>query len=82
MGESVDDVTTSTAKLRNEIKGLTNGFDIMKNGSDTEFKSTYEIMAGLAKAIKNMDDISKTALIEKIAGKNRANIYPYVQKCA
>ena len=82
MGESTDDVATSTSKLRAEIKAMTNGFDIMKEGSDTEFKSTYEIMAGLAGAIKNMDDISKTALIEKIAGKNRANIYPYVQKCA
>lgn len=82
MGESTDDVATSTSKLRAEIKAMTNGFDIMKEGSDTEFKSTYEIMAGLAEAIKNMDDISKTALIEKIAGKNRANIYPYVQKCA
>ena len=82
MGESTDDVATSTAKLREEIKGLTKGFDIMKEGSDTEFKSTYEIMAGLSEAIKNMDDISKTALIEKVAGKNRANICPYVQKCA
>ena len=71
MGENTDDMTTSTAKLRNEIKAMTGGFDIMKN--ENEFKSIYEIMDGLAEAVKDMEDIDKTALIEKIAGKNRAN---------
>lgn len=71
MGENTDDMAISTSKLRKEIKAMTGGFDIMKN--ENEFKSIYEIMDGLADAVKDMEDIDKTALIEKIAGKNRAN---------
>ncbi|MCM1315225.1 MAG: phage tail tape measure protein [Alistipes senegalensis] len=70
LGEDTSDMATSTSKLRAEIKGLT-GVDIMFN--DSTFKSTMQITKELSEAMEKMNDIDKTALLEKIAGKNRAN---------
>ena len=36
MGEDTDDMASSTSKLRAQVKGLTKGFDIMKD--DKTFK--------------------------------------------
>lgn len=77
MGESTDDVAVSTSKLREQIKALTNvdgkgGFDILTKSGD--FKSTYEIMEGIANVWKEMNDVDKASLLEQIAGKNRANV--------
>ena len=77
MGESTDDVAVSTSKLREQIKALTNvdgkgGFDILTKSGD--FKSTYEIMEGIANVWKEMNDVDKASLLEQVAGKNRANI--------
>lgn len=77
MGESTDDVAVSTSKLREQIKALTNvdgkgGFDILTKSGD--FKSTYEIMEGIANVWKEMNDVDKTSLLEQVAGKNRANV--------
>jgi TP901 family phage tail tape measure protein len=77
MGESTDDVAVSTSKLREQIKALTNvdgkgGFDILTKSGD--FKSTYEIMEGIANVWKKMNDVDKASLLEQVAGKNRANV--------
>lgn len=74
-GESTEGMASSTSKLRDQIKALTNvdgtgGFDIMKD--DNTFKDIYEQMDGIAEKWKQMDDISRAGLLEKIAGKNRA----------
>ena len=71
MGEDTEGMITSTSKLRDQIKGLTGGFDIMKDKNN--FKSTYDIIIGLGEAMKNMSQINKQSLLEIIAGKNRAN---------
>ena len=75
-GESIDGMAESTSKLREQIKALTNisgtgGFDIMTDDGDA-FKSTYEIMLGISKVWKDMSDVNQAALLELIAGKNRA----------
>lgn len=77
MGESTDDVAVSTSKLRDQIKALTNvdgkgGFDILTKSGD--FKSTYEIMEGIANVWKEINDVDKASLLEQVAGKNRANV--------
>lgn len=77
MGEETDTVATSTSKLRADIMGLTNvdgkgGFDILTKSGD--FKSTYEIMEGIANVWKKMNDVDKASLLEQVAGKNRANV--------
>lgn len=75
-GESIDGMAESTSKLREQIKALTNisgtgGFDIMTDDGNA-FKSTYEIMLGISKVWKGMSDVNQAALLELIAGKNRA----------
>lgn len=76
MGEETDGVATSTSKLRTQIAALTNvdgsgGFDILTKSGD--FKSTYDIIQGIAKVYTQMSDVDQAALLELIAGKNRAN---------
>lgn len=75
MGESTDGMAESTSKLRDQIKALTNvtgkgGFDIMSD--DDTFKSTYEIIQGIARVWGQMNNIDQAALLELISGKNRA----------
>lgn len=76
MGEETDTVAISTSKLRADIMGLTNvdgkgGFDILTKSGD--FKSTYDIIQGIAKVYSKMSDVDQAALLELLAGKNRAN---------
>lgn len=76
MGEETDTVATSTSKLRADIMGLTNvdgkgRFDILTKSGD--FKSTYDIIQGIAKVYSKMSDVDQAALLELLAGKNRAN---------
>ena len=71
MGEDTDGMASSTSKLRNQIKGLTKGFDIMKD--ETTFKQTYDIMKGIAAVWDDLDDIQRAQLLETLAGKVRAN---------
>lgn len=75
-GLETEFMAESTAKLRDEIKGLTNvkglgGFDIMKD--DKTFKSTYDIILGISKVWKDMSDIDQAALLELLAGKRQGN---------
>lgn len=70
MGESTDGLVTSTSKLREEIKALS-GVDIMLD--DKTFKSTAQIVKELGAVYESLDDVSQAALLEKIAGKNRAS---------
>lgn len=66
MGEDTDDMASSTSKLRAQVKGLTKGFDIMKD--DKTFKQTYDIMKGIAAVWDDLDDISRASLLETLAG--------------
>lgn len=78
-GEGTDGLAESTSKLREQIMALTNlgdgkgGFDIMTE--DGQFKSPYKMMKGIAEAYNKMDSGSTNAaaLLELIAGKNRAS---------
>ena len=76
MGEETDGVITSTSKLRDAIMSLTNvsgqgGFDIMAD-EDT-FKSTYDMIKGIAQVYGQMSDVNQASLLEIMAGKTRAN---------
>ena len=75
MGEETDGMAESTSKLRADILALTNvdgkgGFDIMKNNK--EYKTTYDILKGISEVWDDMSQINQSALLEEIAGKNRA----------
>ena len=86
IGEETDDVITTTSKLRDTILSATaaatndgKGFDIFD--SNGNYKSTYEIMQGLADLYddivakdKELGTNNLNLLLETIAGKNRSNI--------
>lgn len=68
MGEEVDPTVENISKMQGQILNLTHGkVDIFDEG---EFKSTYEIMDGIASVWKDMSDIEQ------------AEVCLYVQKCA
>lgn len=86
LGEETDGMITTVSKLRDTIMDATKaassdgkGFDILD--SNENYKSTYEIMQGLAdlydnivKKDKELGTNNLNLLLETIAGKNRANI--------
>lgn len=71
MGEEVDELITSTPKLRKEIKGLS-GVDIMVD--ENTFKSTYQILLEIAQVWNKLSDTSQATLLEDLAGKHNANV--------
>ena len=86
LGEETDNMITTQSKLRETIMNATKaasadgkGFDILDNNGN--YKSTYEIMLGLAelydeivKKDKELGTNNLNLLLETIAGKNRSNI--------
>lgn len=86
LGEETDGMITTVSKLRDTIMDATKaassdgkGFDILD--SNGNYKSTYEIMQGLAdlydnivKKDKELGTNNLNLLLETVAGKNRANI--------
>lgn len=70
MGEETDGLASSTSKLREEIKALS-GVDIMQD--ENTYKSTAQIIKELGAVYDSLEDVSQAALLEKIAGKNRAS---------
>lgn len=86
LGEETDGMITTVSKLRDTIMDATKaassdgkGFDILD--SNGNYKSTYEIMQGLAdlydnivKKDKELGTNNLNLLLETIVGKNRANI--------
>ena len=87
MNEEVDAFVKATkSKKQQIIKDYTavasnkyQGFDILN--SNGNYKNTYEILLGIAKIYKEIQEQDKklgtnhaTALIEELAGKNRSNI--------
>ncbi len=79
MGEETEDVYTSTAKLADKIKGLTDidglgekeGISILD--SEGEFRNIYDILLDISKVYKDMNSLDQSALLELIAGKHRAS---------
>ena len=70
MGEETDGLASSSSKLREEIKALT-GVDLMLD--ENTYKSTAMIITELGEVYNSLTDVSQAALLEKIAGKNRAS---------
>lgn len=72
LGEDVDDNVTNLSKMQGQVLNLTHGkvniFDDVGN-----FKSTYEILQGIADVWKELNSVEQADLLETIAGKHRAN---------
>ena len=65
MGESTDDLASSSSKLREEIKALT-GVDIMAD--ENTYKSTAKIIEEIGAVWDKLSDVSQAATLEKLAG--------------
>ena len=77
LGESTDNVYTSSSKLADKIESLTNidgngGVKILEADNKT-FRSIYDIFVDLSKVYHQMSDVDQSALLDLIAGKNRAS---------
>lgn len=70
-GEDTDGLIESTAELQAMIKGMT-GFDILEADQKT-FKSTYDIVVGIAEKWSSLEDIQQASLLEALAGKRQGN---------
>lgn len=72
--EGVENVSKMQGQILNMTHGAVNIFDEAGN-----FKSTYEIMRGIAEVYDELSSTEQASLLETIAGK-----YPcqYAQKCA
>jgi TP901 family phage tail tape measure protein len=70
MGEETDGVVESVSKMQEKIQALT-GVNIL---TDTgAYKETYQILYEIGQVWEDMADIDQAALLELMAGKNRAN---------
>lgn len=72
LGEEVDDNVESISKMQTQILNFTHGKVNIFNDDGT-FKSTYEIMQGIAEIYNDLTDTERAGLLETIAGKNRAS---------
>lgn len=70
MGEETDGVVESTSKLQEKIQALS-GVNILTEAG--EYKDTYTILREIGNVWEDMSDIDQAALLELMAGKNRAN---------
>lgn len=70
MGEETDGVITSVSKLQSKIQALS-GVNILTESGD--YKDTYTILKEIGQVWEDMNDIDQAALLELMAGKNRAN---------
>lgn len=72
LGEEVDGNVTNISKMQGQVLNLTHGkvniFDDAGN-----FKSTYEILQGVAGVWKELSSVDQATLLETMAGKHRAN---------
>lgn len=71
MGEEVDDLASSTSKMRKEILALS-GVDIMLDADN--YKSTYQILKEIAAVWDDISNVSQMTLLEDLAGKRNASV--------
>lgn len=70
MGEETDGVVESVSKMQSKIEALT-GVNILTDSG--AYKETYTILQEIGQVWEDMSDIDQAALLELMAGKNRAN---------
>lgn len=71
MGEDAEGAAENVSKLRQQMLALT-GVDIQLD--DTTYKSTYQILLEISKVWGQLDDLSRSSVLEQLFGKRQANI--------
>lgn len=72
LGEETDENVENISKMQGQILNMTGGKVNIFDGAGN-FKSTYEIMKGIAEVWDDLSSIDQADLLETIAGKHRAN---------
>ena len=70
LGEETDGTVESVSKMQEKIEALT-GVNILTDSG--AYKDTYTILNEIGQVWEDMSDIDQAALLELMAGKNRAN---------
>lgn len=70
LGEETDGAVESISKMQEKIEALT-GVNILTNSG--AYKDTYTILREIGNVWEDISDIDQAALLELMAGKNRAN---------
>lgn len=70
MGEEGEDLSDLMPKLEKDFQKF--GLTLKKD--DNTFKSTYEMLNDISTVWKDMSDIEKADMLEKIAGKHQGNV--------
>lgn len=73
LGEDTAELADGFSKYADEIKALT-GFNIMVEGSTTEFKDLYDIFEGVAQAWENLSDTSQARVAEILGGTRQLQV--------
>lgn len=73
LGEDTEDLAEGFSKYSKEIKALT-GFNIMEEGSTTEFKDLYDIMQGIAQVWSSLSDASQARVAEILGGTRQLQV--------
>lgn len=71
IGEDADGAAENISKLRQQMLALT-GVDIQLD--DTTYKSTYQILLEISKVWGQLDDLSRSSVLEQLFGKRQSNI--------
>ena len=73
LGEDVNDLAQGFSKYAKEIQALT-GFNIMVDGSTTEFKDLYDIMEGIAAVWDKLNDTQRARVAEILGGTRQLQV--------
>lgn len=71
LGEDADGAAENVSKLREQMLALT-GVDIQID--ETTYKSTYQVLLEISKVWGRLDDLSRSAVLEKLFGVRQSNI--------
>lgn len=71
-GLDTEGMITATADLRKLVLAST-GVDILEKDQQT-FRSTYEILVDISKVWQDIGDLERSALLQKLAGKQQAQV--------
>lgn len=87
--ETTEEYSEDIAVLTGEIADLTKvasnnnrGISLFEVGDPEQYRSTYDILKDIAGIWDEITDKNQAQLLEVLFGKQRANLCPYVQKCA
>ena len=72
------DVIDLTKVASNNYKGVS----LFTDETQTQYKDVYDYLQDISEIWDELDAKTKQTLMEKLFGKNRANVCPHVQKCA